>query len=79
MRRNGLPAVSRVSLVGRLAVTMGTIAIAAVALSMMLVSHALDGRLNRLAEAHVQSSANRVAAIAANRYRTGRWSRRSLE
>jgi signal transduction histidine kinase len=79
MRRTGLPAVSRVSLVGRLAVTMGTIAIAAVALSMMLVSHALDGRLNRLAEAHVQSSANRVAAIAADRYRTGRWSRRSLE
>jgi two-component system sensor histidine kinase BaeS len=70
---------SRLSLTGRLAVTMGTIAIAAVALSMMLVSHALDGRLNRLAAAHVQSSANRVAAIAADRYRSGRWSHRSLE
>jgi len=55
----------RLSLMGRLAVTMGTIAIAAVALSMMLVYHALDGRLNRLASAHVQSSATRVAAIAA--------------
>jgi two-component system, OmpR family, sensor histidine kinase BaeS len=71
--------VIRLSLVGRLALTMGTIAIAAVALSMMLVSHALDGRLNRLAHAHVQSSANRVAAIAADRYRTGRWSPRSLD
>ena len=74
-----LAALGRLSLVGRLAVTMGTIAIAAVALSMMLVSHALDGRLNRLAAAHVQSSANRVAAIAADRYRSGRWSHRSLE
>jgi two-component system sensor histidine kinase BaeS len=69
----------RLSLMGRLAVTMGTIAIAAVALSMMLVSHALDGRLNRLAAAHVQSSANRVAVIAADRYRSGRWSHGSLE
>ena len=53
---------SRVSLMGRLAVTMGTIAIAAVALSMTLVYHALDGRLNRLATAHVESSATTPAA-----------------
>jgi two-component system sensor histidine kinase BaeS len=79
MRTSPLARMSRLSLVGRLAVTMGTIAIAAVALSMMLVSHALDGRLNRLAAAHVQSSANRVAAIASDRYRSGRWSRRSLD
>jgi two-component system, OmpR family, sensor histidine kinase BaeS len=70
---------ARLSLMGRLAATMGTIAIAAVALSMMLVSHALDGRLNRLGAAHVESSAVRVAAIAADRYRTGRWSPRSLD
>jgi signal transduction histidine kinase len=69
---------SRVSLMGRLAVTMGTIAIAAVALSMTLVYHALDGRLNRLATAHVESSAVRVAAIAADRYRAGGWSERAL-
>ena len=69
---------SRVSLMGRLAVTMGTIAIAAVALSMTLVYHALDGRLNRLATAHVESSAVRVAAIAADRYHAGGWSERAL-
>jgi signal transduction histidine kinase len=68
----------RLSLMGRLAVTMGTIAIAAVALSMTLVYHALDGRLNRLGVAHVQSSANRVAAIAADRYGAGGWSSASL-
>ena len=61
---------SRLSLMGRLAVTMGTIAIAAVALSMALVYHALDDRLNRLAAAHVQSSAVRVAAVAGDRYRS---------
>jgi hypothetical protein len=79
MRPSRLSALSRLSLMGRLAATMGTIAIAAVALSMMLVSDALDGRLNRLAAAHVQSSANRVAAIAADRYRSRRWSHASLE
>jgi signal transduction histidine kinase len=68
----------RLSLVGRLALTMGAIAVAAVALSMTLVYHALDGRLNRLAAAHVQSSANRVAAIAADRYRAGGWSHEAL-
>ena len=68
----------RLSLVGRLALTMGAIAIAAVALSMTLVYHALDGRLNRLAVAHVDSSAARVAAIAADRYTAGGWSQRSL-
>jgi two-component system sensor histidine kinase BaeS len=68
----------RLSLMGRLAVTMGTITIAAVALSMTLVSHSLDGRLNRLGVAHVQSSANRVALLAAARYRPGGWSSRSL-
>ena len=57
---------------------MGAIAIAAVALSMTLVYHALDGRLNRLAVAHVDSSAARVAAIAADRYTAGGWSQRSL-
>jgi two-component system, OmpR family, sensor histidine kinase BaeS len=68
----------RLSLMGRLAVTMGTITIAAVALSMTLVYHSLDGRLNRLGAAHVESSAARVAAIAAARYRPGGWSQRSL-
>jgi len=63
---------------GRLALTMGAIAIAAVALSMTLVYHALDGRLNRLAAAHVESSANRVAAIAADRYAGGRFSPTAL-
>jgi two-component system, OmpR family, sensor histidine kinase BaeS len=69
---------SRLSLMGRLAVTMGTIAIAAVALSMTLAYHALDGRLNRLGAAHVESSAVRVAAIAADRYERGGWTPRSL-
>jgi signal transduction histidine kinase len=64
---------------GRLAVTMGTITIAAVALSMTLVYHSLDGRLNRLGAAHVESSANRVAAVAADRYRDRGWSPRSLD
>jgi two-component system sensor histidine kinase BaeS len=68
----------RLSLVGRLAVTMGTITIAAVALSMTLVDHSLDGRLNRLGAAHVQSSANRNAAVAAARYGPRGWSSRSL-
>jgi hypothetical protein len=63
------------SLMGRLAVTMATITIAAVALSMTLVYHSLDGRLNRLGAAHVESSAARVAAIAAARYHDG-WSSR---
>jgi signal transduction histidine kinase len=61
----------RLSLVGRLAVTMATITIAAVALSMTLVYHSLDGRLNRLGVAHVESSAVRVAAIAGARYHGG--------
>ncbi|MEA2380569.1 MAG: two-component system, OmpR family, sensor histidine kinase BaeS [Solirubrobacteraceae bacterium] len=69
----------RLSLMGRLAVTMGTITIAAVALSMTLVYHSLDGRLNRLGAAHVESSANRVAAVAADRYRDRGWSPRSLD
>jgi two-component system sensor histidine kinase BaeS len=69
---------ARPSLVTRLAVTMGAIAIAAIALSMGLVYHALDGRLNRLAAAHVQSSAVRVAAVAADRYRSGGWSSQGL-
>jgi signal transduction histidine kinase len=68
----------RLSLMGRLAVTMATITIAAVALSMALVSHSLDGRLNRLGAAHVESSAARVAAIAASHYGAAGWSRRSL-
>ena len=68
----------RVSLMGRLALTMGAISVAAVALSMTLVYHALDGRLNRLAAAHVESSANRVAAIAAGRYAAGRFSPNAL-
>jgi two-component system, OmpR family, sensor histidine kinase BaeS len=68
----------RISLMGRLAVTMGAISVAAVALSMTLVYHALDGRLNRLAAAHVESSASRVAAIAAARYESGHFSPRAL-
>jgi two-component system, OmpR family, sensor histidine kinase BaeS len=67
----------RLSLMGRLAVTMATITIAAVALSMTLVYHSLDGRLNRLGAAHVESSAARVAAVAAARYHDG-WSTTSL-
>jgi hypothetical protein len=68
----------RVSLMGRLAVTMATITIAAVALSMTLVYHSLDGRLNRLGAAHVESSAQRIAAIAAARHRADGWSKGSL-
>ena len=64
---------ARFGLVRRLALTMGAIAVTAVAISMGLVYHALDGRLNGLAEAHVQSSAQRVAAVAAERYREGGW------
>jgi two-component system sensor histidine kinase BaeS len=67
----------RLSLMGRLAVTMATITIAAVALSMTLVYQSLDGRLNRLGAAHVESSAARVAAIAGARY-DGGWSKASL-
>src|SRR3954452_21005570 len=67
----------RLSLMGRLAVTMATITIAAVALSMTLVYHSLDGRLNRLGAAHVESSAARVAAIAGAHYEGG-WSKASL-
>jgi two-component system sensor histidine kinase BaeS len=67
----------RLSLMGRLAVTMATITIAAVALSMTLVYHSLDGRLNRLGAAHVESSAARVAAIAGARYHSG-WDRTGL-
>jgi two-component system, OmpR family, sensor histidine kinase BaeS len=65
---------TRIGLVGRLALTMGAIAVTAVAISMALVYHALDGRLNGLGEAHVQSSAERISAIAADRYRAGGWS-----
>ena len=68
----------RLSLMGRLAVTMATITIAAVALSMTLVYHSLDGRLNRLGSAHVESSAQRIAAIAAARHRADGWSKGSL-
>jgi two-component system sensor histidine kinase BaeS len=68
----------RISLMGRLALTMSAISVAAVALSMTLVYHALDGRLNRLAAAHVESSAARVAAIAAARYESGRFSPSAL-
>jgi two-component system, OmpR family, sensor histidine kinase BaeS len=68
----------RPSLVTRLGVTIGAIAIAAVALSMALVYHALDGRLNRLAAAHVQSSAVRVAAVAGDRYRSAGWSSQAV-
>src|SRR4051794_24378465 len=66
---------ARVGLGGRLALTMGVIAVAAVGISMALVYHALDGRLNGLAQAHVESSAVRVAAVTADDYRTsGGWS-----
>jgi two-component system sensor histidine kinase BaeS len=64
----------RVGLVGRLALTMGAIAVTAVAISMGLVYHALDGRLNGLAQAHVQSSAERISAVAADGYRARGWS-----
>ena len=63
----------RLGLVGRLALTMGAIAVTAVAISMALVYHALDGRLNGLGEAHVESSAQRVATVAADRYRPRGW------
>ena len=66
---------ARDGLVGRLTLTMGVIAVAAVGLSMALVYRALDGRLNGLAQAHVESSAVRVAAVTADDYRTaGGWS-----
>jgi two-component system sensor histidine kinase BaeS len=65
---------ARFGLVGRLALPMGAIAVTAVAISMGLVYHALDGRLNGLAEAHVASSAERVAAVAAEQYREDGWS-----
>jgi signal transduction histidine kinase len=68
----------RLSLMGRLAVTMATITIAAVALSMTLVYHSLDGRLNRLGAAHVESSAQRIAALAASRHHADGWSKGSL-
>jgi two-component system, OmpR family, sensor histidine kinase BaeS len=63
----------RLGLVGRLALTMGAIAVTAVAISMALVYHALDGRLNGLGEAHVESSAERISAVAANQYRGRGW------
>ena len=69
----------RLGLVGRLALTMGAIAVAAVAISLGLVYQALDGRLNGLAQAHIQSSAQRAAALAAEDYRAAAaWSRPML-
>jgi ABC-type Co2+ transport system permease subunit len=64
---------TRLGLVGRLALTMGAIAVAAVAISLALVYQALDGRLNGLAQAHVQSSAERAAALAARDNRSSGW------
>jgi two-component system, OmpR family, sensor histidine kinase BaeS len=66
---------ARLGLVGRLALTMGAIAVTAVAISMALVYQALDGRLNGLGQAHVQSSAQRISAIAADQYRGRGWTR----
>jgi signal transduction histidine kinase len=57
---------------------MATITIAAVALSMTLVYHSLDGRLNRLGAAHVESSAQRIAAVAGARHHADGWSKSSL-
>ena len=69
----------RVGLVGRLALTMGAIAVAAVAISMTLVYEALDERLNGLGQAHVQSSAERMSAVAADEYRRHGWTAPSLQ
>ena len=64
----------RLGLVGRLAVTTSTIAVISVGLSMALFHGAMEGRLDRLADAHVQSAAARVAAIAADLHRAEGWS-----
>jgi len=69
----------RVGLVGRLALTMGAIAVAAVAISMTLVYEALDERLNGLGQAHVQSSAERMSAVAADEYRRQGWTAPALQ
>ncbi|HEX2103444.1 MAG TPA: ATP-binding protein [Solirubrobacteraceae bacterium] len=69
---------ARVGLVGRLALTMGAIAVTAVAISMALVYRALDDRLDGLAQAHVQSSAERISAIAADQHRGRGWTRAVL-
>ncbi len=64
----------RLGLVGRLAVTTSTIAVVSVSLSLLLFHNAMEGRLDRLADAHVQSAATRVAAIAADLHRADGWS-----
>jgi len=56
---------ARLGIAGRLALVMGAIAVGSVALSMGLVHDAMTDRIDRLARAHVQSSAVRVAAVAA--------------
>jgi two-component system sensor histidine kinase BaeS len=65
---------SRLGIVGRLALAMGAIAIGSVTLSMALAYDAMGDRLDRLAQAHRQSSAVRMAAIAADQRRADGWS-----
>ena len=48
----------RVSLMARLALTMGAISVAAVALSMTLVYHALDGSVRR-STARIRATSSR--------------------
>ena len=64
----------RLGIAGRLALTMSAIAVGSVSLSMALAYDAMGDRLDRLAQAHVQSSAVRVAAIAARLHETDAWS-----
>jgi two-component system, OmpR family, sensor histidine kinase BaeS len=64
----------RLGIAGRLALTMSAIAVGSVTLSMALAYDAMGDRLDRLAQAHVQSSAVRVAAIAARLHETDAWS-----
>jgi hypothetical protein len=65
----------RLGLVGRLAVATTAIAVVSVGLSVGLFYDTLDGRLDRLARAHVESSASRVAAITGGLYKgEGGWS-----
>ena len=65
---------ARLGIAGRLALAMGAIAVGSVTLSMALAYDTVDNRLDRLARAHVQSSAVRVAAIAARLHETDVWS-----
>ena len=65
---------ARLGIAARLVLAMGAIAVGSVTLSTVLAYDAMGDRLDRLAQAHVQSSAVRMAAIAADQRKIDGWS-----